>query len=128
MLVYEAIRNKLPNVYTNVFYQFTRDDQIGDVGIYLYEGQNDLYSIDGEEVYAPIKAHIQVNAGKSIDEINKALDYLEEFVNRIENEQSGISGISFISVKHLGPKAIPIGRNKFDINIVKTDLELYLGR
>ena len=124
MLLYEAVRRKLPDRYKNVFYQYMRDDQIGDVGIYLYQGENDLYTIDGATQYNTVKVHVQVNADKSTQGLQEALDYLTEFVDRIENEQCDISNISFISANHIGPKAIPIGRNEFDIQVVKSDINL----
>lgn len=124
MWIYEAVKAKLPSGYENVFYQYMREDQVGDVGIYLYEGQNDQYTVDGSEVFNCVKVHVQVNADKSVEGLAKALDYLTLFVNKMESEQCDLSNITFVSVNHLGPKAVPIGRNKFDIQVVKCDIDL----
>lgn len=124
MYVYEAVRIKLGKEYPNVFYQMTREDKDGDVGIFLYESSNDLRDIAGGDVYNSIKVHIQINAPRSADGLVKAIDYLTRFVDKIENTPSNIPNISFIEAVHIGPKAVPIGRNKFDILVCKCDIDL----
>lgn len=124
MLVYEAVEKKLDNTYANVFYHSMRQDKEGDVGIYLYESSNDLEDMAGNEVYNCIKVHVQVNAERGTDGMAKALRYLTRFVNRIENEASDIDGIEFISARHLGPRASPIGNNDYSILVCRSVIDL----
>ena len=124
MLIYEAVKNKLGDEYENVFFQTMREDTPGDVGIYLYESANDIEDLQGKEVYNNIKVHVQVNSVQSTDGIAKALRYLTKFTERIENETSDVDGIEFVSAMHLGPRAIPIGKNDFNIIVCKSTIDL----
>jgi hypothetical protein len=125
MLLYKAVEEKLKgNGYENIFYQTMREDKVGDVGIYLYESANDLEDMCGEEVYNCVKVHVQVNAGQNVEEMEKALNFLSSFVERIENEISDIDGIEFISVNHVGPRALPIGKNNYNILICRSLIDL----
>ena len=124
MKIYEAVEKKLGNDFENVFYQTMREDQPGDVGIYLYESANDLEDLQGQEVYNCIKVHVQVNSEQSTEGMAKALRYLNKFTERIENENSDVDGIEFISAQHLGPRAIPIGKNNFNILVCKSTVDL----
>ena len=123
-LLYKVIRNKLDNTYKNVFNQNMREDKPGDVGIYLYESSNDSYDLCGDDIYNCIKVQLQVNAGPSAEELETALLFLSHFVDRIENEQSDIENISIISAQHIGPRAIPIGKNDFNITVCKSTVDL----
>lgn len=124
MLVYKAVKEKLGTEYKNVFFQTMREDKPGDVGIYLYESSNDVEDMSGEEVFNCIKVHVQVNSEQSTEGMAKALNYLTSFVERIENEASNVEGIEFISAQHLGPRAIPIGKNNFNILVCKSTVDL----
>lgn len=124
MSVYEAVEKKLGTDYENIFYQTMREDQPGDVGIYLYESANDLEDLQGQEVFNCIKVHIQVNSEQSTEGMAKALRYLTEFTERIENETSDVEGIEFISATHLGPRAIAIGKNNYNILICRSVIDL----
>ena len=124
MKIYEAVENKLGDEYENVFYQTMREDQPGDVGIYLYESANDVEDMAGEEVFNCIKVHVQVNSEQSTEGMAKALRYLTKFTERIENENSDVDGVEFISAMHLGPRAIPIGKNDFNILVCKSTVNL----
>ena len=124
MLVYQAVEKKLGNEYENVFYQTMREDKPGDVGIYLYESANDLEDISGKGVYDCAKVHIQINAEQSVEGMAEALRYLTKFTERIENENSDIDGIEFISAQHLGPRAIAIGKNNHNILICRSVIDL----
>lgn len=124
MLIYEAIKEKLGSEYPNVFYQTMREDVPGDVGIYLYESSNDRRDIEGDVVYDCIKVQVQVNSDKSVIGMQKALNYLSEFTRRIESEQSAISGITFIEAEHIGPRAVPIGKNQFNILVCRSVIDL----
>ena len=124
MSVYEAVEKKLGTDYENVFYQTMREDQPGDVGIYLYESANDEEDLQGNEVYNCIKVHIQVNSEQSTEGMAKALRYLTKFTERIENENSDVDGIEFISAQHLGPRAIAIGKNNHNILICRSVIDL----
>ena len=124
MSVYEAVEKKLGTDYENVFYQTMREDQPGDVGIYLYESANDLEDLQGQEVFNCIKVHVQVNSEQSTEGMAKALRYLTEFTERIENETSDVEGIEFISATHLGPRAIAIGKNNHNILICRSVIDL----
>lgn len=124
MLIYEAVEAKLGTDFENVFYQTMREDVERDVGIYLYQSSNDLVAISGEDIYDSIKVHVQVNCEKCTDGLFKALDYLSSFVDRIETEESDINGIQFISATHVGPRALPIGKNKHNIQICRAVIDL----
>lgn len=124
MLIYEAIKEKLGSEFPNVFYQTMREDVPGDVGIYLYESSNDRRDIEGDVVYDCIKVQVQVNSDKSIIGMQKAFNYLSEFTRRIESEQSAISGITFIEAEHIGPRAVPIGKNQFNILVCRSVIDL----
>ena len=124
MKIYEAVENKLGDEYENVFYQTMREDQPGDVGIYLYESANDVEDMAGEEVFNCIKVHVQVNSEQSTDGMAKALRYLTKFTERIENENSDVDGVEFISAQHLGPRAIAIGKNNYNILICRSVIDL----
>ena len=124
MKIYEAVEKKLGDEYENVFYQTMREDTPGDVGIYLYESANDEEDLSGNEVYNCIKVHIQVNSEQSTDGMAKALRYLTKFTERIENENSDVDGVEFISAMHLGPRAIAIGKNNHNILICRSVIDL----
>ena len=124
MKIYEAVEKKLGNDFENVFYQTMREDQPGDVGIYLYESADDLEDLQGQEVYNCIKVHVQVNSEQSTEGMTKALRYLTKFTERIENETSDVDGVEFISVQHLGPRAIAIGKNNNNILICRSVIDL----
>ena len=55
--------------------------------------------------------------------MRKALKYLSRFTDRIENEDSDIEGISFISAMHTS-RAKPIGKNDFGILICRCVIDL----
>lgn len=124
MLLYDAIAEKLGTEYSNIFYQTMREDKPGDVGVYLYESSNDIEDLGGNEICNNVKVHIQVNAEQGIDGMAKALNYLTAFTERIESEVSGVDGIEFIGAEHIGPRAIAIGKNDYDILICKCDVDL----
>lgn len=124
MLVYDAVKEKLGDEYSDVFYQTMKEDQPNQVGIYLYESSNDLEDLGGNEVYNCIKVQIQVNCEQSELGIRKAMKYLSDFVERIENEESTIDGIEFISAEHLGPRALVIGKNNYNILICRSVIDL----
>ena len=124
MLVYDAVKEKLGTEYENVFFQTMREDKQGDVGIYLYESSNDVEDLSGDDVYNCIKVQVQVNSEQSEEGLQTALNYLTSFVERIENEASNVGGIEFISAQHIGPRAIPIGKNDFNIIVCKSTIDL----
>ena len=124
MLVYNAVKEKLGTEYENVFFQTMREDKQGDVGIYLYESSNDVEDLSGDDIYNCIKIQVQVNSEQSEEGLQTALNYLTSFVERIENEASNVDGIEFISAQHLGPRAIPIGKNALNIIVCKSTVDL----
>ena len=124
MLVYKAVKEKLGTEYENVFFQTMREDKQGDVGIYLYESSNDVEDLSGDDIYNCIKIQVQVNSEQSEEGLQTALNYLTSFVKRIENEASNVGGIEFISAQHIGPRAIPIGKNDFNIIVCKSTIDL----
>ena len=124
MKIYEAVEKKLGTDYENIFYQTMREDQPGDVGIYLYESANDEEDLQGQEVFNCIKVHIQVNSEQSTEGMAKALRYLTKFTERIENETSDVDGVEFISAMHLGPRAIAVGKNNHNILICRSVIDL----
>ena len=124
MLVYNAVKEKLGTEYENVFFQTMREDKQGDVGIYLYESSNDVEDLSGDDIYNCIKIQVQVNSEQSEKGLKTALNYLTSFVEKIENEASNVDGIEFISAQHIGPRAIPIGKNDFNITVCKSTVDL----
>ena len=124
MLVYNTVKEKLGTEYENVFFQTMREDKQGDVGIYLYESSNDVEDLSGDDIYNCIKIQVQVNSEQSEEGLKTALNYLTSFVERIENEASNVDGIEFISAQHIGPRAIPIGKNDFNIIVCKSTIDL----
>ena len=124
MLVYNAVKEKLGTEYENVFFQTMREDKQGDVGIYLYESSNDVEDLSGDDIYNCIKIQVQVNSEQSEEGLQTALNYLTSFVERIENDASNVDGIEFISAQHIGPRAIPIGKNDFNITVCKSTVDL----
>jgi hypothetical protein len=124
MLIYEAVKEKLGTEYENVFYHTMRDDKPGDVGIYIYESANDVEDLSGNEVFNCIKVHVQVNAEQSTEGMRKALKYLSDWTDRMETETSDIEGIEFISAQHVGPRALPIGKNNFNILVCRSLIDL----
>ena len=124
MLVYDAVKEKLGTEYENVFFQTMREDKQGDVGIYLYESSNDIEDLSGDDIYNCIKIQVQVNSEQSEEGLQTALNYLTSFVERIENEASNVDDIEFISAQHIGPRAIPIGKNDFNIIVCKSTIDL----
>ena len=88
-LIYDLVEEKLPlNVYSTITWQTMRDDTVGIVGIFLYESSNDEEDLSGEQIYNCIKAQIQVNSEQSETGLKKALNYLSDFVENIENNTS----------------------------------------
>lgn len=124
MLVYNTVKEKLGTEYENVFFQTMREDKPGDVGIYLYESSNDVEDLSGDDIYNCIKVQVQVNSEQSEEGLQTALNYLTSFVERIENKASNVDGIEFISAQHIGPRAIPIGKNDFNIIVCKSTIDL----
>ena len=124
MLVYNAVKEKLGTEYENVLFQTMREDKQGDVGIYLYESSNDVEDLSGDDIYNCIKIQVQVNSEQSEEGLQTALNYLTSFVERIENDASNVDGIEFISAQHIGPRAIPIGKNDFNITVCKSTVDL----
>ena len=47
-----------------------------------------------------------------------------KFVDRIENEDSNIEGIEFISAQHIGPRALVIGKNNYNILVCRSLIDL----
>lgn len=124
MLLYEAVKNNLGTAYPNVFFQTMREDQPGDVGIYLYESANDREDLEGDAVYDCIKVHVQVNCERSLAGMNKAINYLTDFTKNMETLRCAVSGVQFISAAHQGPRALPIGKNQFDILVCRAVVDL----
>ena len=124
MKIYELVEEKLGQKFKNIFYQSMRDDKVGDVGIFLYESSKDLMDLAGDDVFNCIKVHVQVNGDTNIESMGEVLNYLSEFTHRIESEESNTDGIEIISAEHLGPRAICIGRNQFNIPIYRSLVDL----
>ena len=122
--IYEIAKLFLGDKYKDISYQYQQEDKEGSVGIYLYEGANDRKDIGGDVVYKTVKLHVQVNCFKSHQGLLDGINYISSFVDKIENSPSPFKILTFDSVEHLGPKAIPIGRNKYGITIVKCDVNI----
>lgn len=121
--LYKAIEEKLGDKYP-ILYQNMSNDTPNTVGIFLYESSNDLETLDGSLMYESIKVHIQVNAENTEKGIFDALDYLRQFVKRIENERSAIVGVSLVACSHVGPKAIVIGKNEFNVTVCVSNVDV----
>lgn len=124
MWLYEAVRIKLGSEYDNVTYQTMKEDVEGAVGIYLYESANERQAIDGNIIYDCIKIQVQVNSEKNIQGLQRAMNYLDMFTRKMENEPCNLNNLTFIEVNHLGPRAVVIGKNQFGISVVKCTLDL----
>lgn len=122
--LYDAVKLKLGDKFGPVTYQTMREDKPRAVGIYLYEGQADRVDMSGDYVYEVIKVHIQVNADQTEDGILEALNCLREAVRRLETERSDVPGVVFLYVQHSGPKAIPIGKNGYNIPVCVSNIEI----
>lgn len=120
--LYKSIENKLGTQFGPINRQSRKEDVNRAVGIFLYESSNDEYDSDGI-VYECIKAHIEVNASNEV-EITEALQYLRRFVDRIEEETSGINGLTFEMVEHVGPKAVPIGKNGYNLHVCVSNIDI----
>lgn len=126
-LIYDLVEEKLPlNVYDTITWQTMRDDTVGVAGIFLYESSNDEEDLSGAQIYNCIKVQIQVNSEQSEDGLKKALNYLSDFVENIENDTSNTLSdkIEIISARHLGPRALVIGKNDNDILVCRTTVDL----
>lgn len=122
--VIPPVDNYIVNPNYNIFYQTMHEDVEGEIGIYLYESANDVHDLSGEEVYNNIKVQVQVNCYKSETGLKEGLKILSSFVELVENELSDIEGIEIMSCEHIGPRACPIGKNSYNIQIVKSILDL----
>lgn len=123
MLLYEAVKNKINTTYP-IYFQTMQEDKVNNIGIYLYESSNDRFDIEGDTVYNSIKVHVQLNTDRNINSMNQGLELLSNFTRRIESERSDVVGIEFIEAIHQGPRAIPIGRNTYDILICRSVIDL----
>lgn len=115
--IYEAIRCILGDEYSNVFEDNVREDHKYDVGIYNYESQDDGRVYDGY-IYRSAKFSVIVIAGDTVDERDRALDYLERFIDKIETDGSPLANITFIEVNHIGSRAYIIGNNAYNLQKV----------
>lgn len=122
--LYDAVKLKLGDTFGPVTYQTMREDKPRAVGIYLYEGQSDRVDMSGDYVYEVIKVHIQVNADQTEDGILEALNYLRNTVRRLETERSDVPGVTFLYAQHSGSKAIPIGKNGYNIPVCVSNIEI----
>ena len=123
--LYDVIKLNLPELpFKNVYFNTMQEDLEGDVGIYLYESSNDLEDMSGDVYMRNIKVQVQVNSFKSFEGLKQAIEYLTLFVNKIEYNAETTDKISLMGCKHIGPVAIPIGRNKFGILVCRSTIDL----
>lgn len=115
-LLYKVAYDMLGTRYKVKSYESMSSDKEGEVGIFLYDAGNDLLTLDGDITYKQVKLHVQVNSYKSDNGFFDALNYLENFVDVIENNQPHIEGIKFIEVVHNGMKARQFGKNEHNIH------------
>ena len=123
--LYGAIKALIdaPDNYLSPTFQTMHDDKEGAIGIYIYEGPDDVVDMDGDLVLGCCKVQIQFNAFKSAKGLEDALEYLEQTVGNIESSFIA-NGIELVSAIHLGPPAMCIGRNEYDIQVCKSTLDL----
>lgn len=121
--LYLAIEQILGSKYP-ISWQYMDEQSSEVVGIYLYESSNDKRMMDGEYEYESLKAHVQVNCAASEVGIQDALVYLRGFVDKIEDTYVDTDSVEFVDCKHVGPKAIPIGKNDYKIPMVRSVIDI----
>ena len=121
--VYELIERVLGDKYT-VGWQYMAEDKECTAGIYLYESSSDLRYMGGDYGHESIKAHVQVQARGSETGLFEALEYLRDFVDKIESGYHSNDGVSFEDCQHVGPKAIVVGTNTYGIKICRTVIDI----
>lgn len=121
--IYEAIEAVLGTKYP-VGWQYMDEQSTEVVGIYVYESSNDSRYADGEYEYESIKVHVQINCASSEVGIQEALDYLRAFVDKMEDTYVDTTDIEFVDCKHVGPKAIPIGKNGYNIPMCRSVVDI----
>lgn len=123
--IYELVSLYLKKIFKcKIYNQFMSFDKEDEIGIFLYDGQNDQYTIDGNVTFRDIKVQVQYNCKRSNDGLYEGLDKLTEFVDLIEHTQSVIPNISFVSVEHQGAKAKILHRNEYDIQVAYCTLDI----
>ena len=83
-----------------------------------------LFRSVSQSRYESIKVHVQVNCAASEIGIQEALDYLRAFVDKMEDEYVDTDLIEFVDCKHVGPKAIPIGKNGYNIPMCRSVVDI----
>lgn len=137
--LYDVVKEKLGDKYKLITNQVRLDDKPGAVGIFIYESSNDSEYMDGTTEYESIKIHVEVNSIKYEDEIdingnlvmdgmtkgiNEAINYLRDFVYKMEREQTNVVGIELVDCQHVGPRAFPIGKNGCNTQICVCNIDV----
>lgn len=121
--VYEAVESLLGTKYP-IGWQYMDEQKAEVVGVYLYESSNDSRYVDGEYEYESIKVHVQINCLSTELGIQEALNYLRAFVDKIEDTYVSTADVEFVDCKHVGPKAIPIGKNGYNIPMCRSVVDI----
>lgn len=119
--LYAAIEAKLGDTYP-VFIEDMPQEETDIIGIFLYPAKSDRRDLDGT-VSECIKAHIEMNVKKGAD-IFKALNFLRDFADKMETEESDVEGCEFIYCEYQAPKAYPMGKK--DYNVQKCACNIYI--
>lgn len=120
--LYEFIESFLPKDY-EIYYQTLEENKHSQIGIFLYQGEADKETLDGNCLYESVKCHIEINCNKSENALIKALDNIRKFCIDIKDSTSNIEGLDIVDIQILN-KSIPIGKNEHGIQKVVSNLNI----
>lgn len=113
--LYRFVESCLPDTFENITYDSMDEDKQGQVGIFAYQSEDDAESLEGT-IWENIKFQIQVTANSGESGMQEVSDYLRDFIKIIESKMdSGDNTLEIIQCKHIGPKAIKIKTNDYNI-------------
>ena len=123
-LIYDDIINNLGTEYDKITCQYMDEDSKDTVGIYLYESSSDLNDFNNNLIYSNVKCQIQVQVDKTEEDINKALNYLNEFIDKYKYSKSKVKEFNKIHVSVIGSKSIALGVNKYGFMVCKSTINI----
>lgn len=106
--LYKFIEDYMPDDY-DVTYQYLDETKEKAIGIYLYAGQANSNWNDGL-LCEYVKAHIEVNCGKTFNSYIDAINKIRKSVIQLENAYSNIDGLEIHNIRILNNV---IGDTKF---------------
>lgn len=120
------IESQLGTTYVTSF-QDMDDSASGALGIFMYQGEADIQDLSGEYVYECMKVHLQLNCEQNEDAIFSGSKYLRDTVEAFESFSfNGLQppNIDIVDAQHIGPKVVPIGKNKNGLHVLRTVLQI----